>query len=1079
MLTTVIALALTAMPLSPDRPRDIWAFRSVLDGRARILTIALHKDLWVAYDATNCGLYRAWTGGVKFDGAVYTTVHGPQPTSMGTVHLPGIVDEQVWTAGGAKPEFKGYRIDGEKLTLQYRFRLPGKRVAWVYENPEVKEQPDGKLALERNFQTKGLREGERASLAMLAPRGWTGQSFRRTGERTVGGQLFDEGVLSISNGTQISTIYAPERQPLTDLSHKGRGVRVVPLRTYRQQDPPREPGLALRVYWIGSAMDRIPRLLDGQTPNYSVVVPTVNFSKAGEFGMEEQHFYARLTGFLNVETEGEYEFRLTSDDGSRFMIRDEMIVDHDGLHSADIPKTGKFRLAPGEHPIEIEFFENTFDEALKLEWKLPGASAFEVIPVSAYTTQAGEVRVTSPGKKRTFDLARRFRPGDGLPLEGVHPAFDLETVRPDNFEPRVGGMDFLPDGRMVICTWDPDGAVYILDGVQAPKPHDIKVKRIAAGLAEPLGLKVLDGDIYVLQKQELTKLIDHDGDDVIDEYFAVANGWGVTANFHEFAFGLLYDKGYFYANLATAINPGGKSTNPQNPDRGKVVKISKDGDFEFVASGLRAPNGIGFGYNGEIFVTDNQGDWLPSSKVMHFTPGAFFGSRSVEPDTKLVEKPPVVWLPQGEIGNSPSQCGPLNVGPYKNQMIHGDVTHGGVKRVFVEQVDGQLQGCVFRFTQGLEAGINRLVWGPDKNLYVGGIGSTGNWGQEGKKRYGLQRLAYNGKSAFEMLAVRAKANGMEIELTQPLMPGMGEGTGDYTARMWRYVPTIEYGGPKIDEQSLAVKSVTISRDRKRVFLELPGMRAGHVVHIRIGRGIVSASNADLWTTEGWYTLNRIPAHKPGRVGATREVNALTPEEARRGFELLFDGKATDKWRGFRKQTLPAGWSASDGELRIAKGAGAGDIVTKDQYSDFELRLEWKVSPGGNSGIFIRVSEDLTAVYLSAPEMQVLDDDVHPDGMNPLTSAGSNYGLHAPKRDVGRPAGSWNEVRIIAKGNDIEYWLNGYKAVAYTLGGPEWTSLVAASKFADWPSYGKVKTGHIALQDHGDAVAYRNIRIRKL
>ncbi|MGI8922903.1 MAG: family 16 glycoside hydrolase [Fimbriimonadales bacterium] len=1070
MLTTVIALSLAVTPLIPDRPRDIWAFRSVLDGRARILTIALHKDLWVAYDATNCGLYRAWTGGVKFDGAVYTTVHGPQPTSMGTVHLPGIVDEGVWTAAGAKPEFKGYRIEGGKITLQYRIRLPGNGTAWVYENPEVKVQPDGKLALERSFRTKGFRSGERASLTMLAPRGWSDQSFRRTGERTVGGQAFDEGELTVSNGTRITTVYTPGGEQFAGL---------IPIRSFRPQEPPRERGLALRVYWIGSAMDKIPRLLDGQTPNYSVVVPMVDFSKASEFGMEGEHFYSRLTGFLNIQTAGEYEFRLTSDDGSRFMIRDEVIVDHDGLHSADPPKTGKFRLAAGEHPIEIEYFENTFDEALKLEWKTPGSTRFEVVPASAFSTQAGEVRVTSPGKKRTFDLARRFRPGDGLPLAGVHPAFDLETVRPDNFEPRVGGMDFLPNGRMVICTWDPDGAVYLLDGVQARKPHNIKVKRIAAGLAEPLGLKVVNGDIYVLQKQELTKLIDHDGDDVINEYYAVANGWGVTANFHEFAFGLLYDKGFFYANLAIAIDPGGKSTQPQNPDRGKVVKISKDGDFEFVASGLRTPNGIGFGYNGEIFVTDNQGDWLPSSKVMHYAPGAFFGSRAVEPETKLVEKPPVVWLPQGEIGNSPSQCAPLNVGPYRNQMIHGDVTHGGVKRVFVEEVGGQLQGCVFRFTQGLEAGINRLVWGPDRNLYVGGIGSTGNWGQEGKKRYGLQRLAYNGKSAFEMLAVRAKTNGMELELTQPLMPGMGDGTGDYTVRMWRYVPTIEYGGPKIDERPLTVKSVTVSRDRKRVFLELPGIKAGRVVHIKIGRGIVSASNADLWTTEGWYTLNRIPANQPGRSNALRNMNALTPEEARQGFELLFDGKATDKWRGFRKQTLPRGWSASDGELGLAKGAGAGDIVTKDQYSDFELRLEWKVSPGGNSGIFFRVSEELTAVYLSAPEMQVLDDDLHPDGMNPLTMAGSNYALHARRRDVVRPAGNWNDVRIIAKGNDIEYWLNGYRVVSYKLGSPEWTSLVTKSKFADWPSYGKVKTGHIALQDHGDAVAFRNIRIRKL
>src|SRR5690606_13488945 len=122
-------------------------------------------------------------------------------------------------------------------------------------------------------------------------------------------------------------------------------------------------------------------------------------------------------------------------------------------------------------------------------------------------------------------------------------------------------------------------------------------------------------------------------DEIIDEYFCVADGWGVTNNFHEFAFGLIYENGYFYGNLATAINPGGTSTRPQNPDRGKVIRIdAKTGDFEFVAEGLRTPNGIGFGYKNRIFITDNQGDWLPSSKLLPYVKGAFYGNRAVDPE---------------------------------------------------------------------------------------------------------------------------------------------------------------------------------------------------------------------------------------------------------------------------------------------------------------------------------------------------------------------------------------------------------------------------------------------------------------
>jgi len=160
----------------------------------------------------------------------------------------------------------------------------------------------------------------------------------------------------------------------------------------------------------------------------------------------------------------------------------------------------------------------------------------------------------------------------------------------------------------------------------------------------------------------------------------------------------------------------------------------------------------------------HQGDWLPSSKIVRVQDGAFYGNRSVNPEAvkNLKDTPPVVWLPQDEIGNSPSTPLAINVGPYKNQMIHGEVTHGGVKRVFVEEVDGVTQGALFRFTQGVEAGVNRLVWGPDGALYIGGIGSTGNWGQTGKLWYGLQRLAYNNKPAFEMLAVRAKSKYIKL-----------------------------------------------------------------------------------------------------------------------------------------------------------------------------------------------------------------------------------------------------------------------------------------------------------------------------
>lgn len=192
---------------------------------------------------------------------------------------------------------------------------------------------------------------------------------------------------------------------------------------------------------------------------------------------------------------------------------------------------------------------------------------------------------------------------------------------------------------------------------------------------------------------------------------------------------------------------------------------------------------------------------------------------------------------------------------------------------------------------------------------------------------------------------------------------------------------------------------------------------------------------------------------------------------------LFDGKTLDGWRSYQRDGVQGGWAAVDGNL-TRTGPG-GDIITVDQFGDFELELEWNVSPGGNSGIFFRATEEADRIYETAPEMQVLDDSAHADGGNRLTSAGANYGLYAAPEGIVKPAGEWNAVRIVVDGAHVEHWLNGVKIVDYQLWSPDWEARVANSKFAEWPGYGRATRGHIGLQDHGDWVAYRNIRIREL
>jgi hypothetical protein len=204
---------------------------------------------------------------------------------------------------------------------------------------------------------------------------------------------------------------------------------------------------------------------------------------------------------------------------------------------------------------------------------------------------------------------------------------------------------------------------------------------------------------------------------------------------------------------------------------------------------------------------------------------------------------------------------------------------------------------------------------------------------------------------------------------------------------------------------------------------------------------------------------------------------LTPAERDSGWQLLFDGKTTSGWRGYRQDALPRGWQVIDGAL--TRVDSAGDIVTSSQYGNFELALEWMVAKRGNSGIFYRVSEDLENPWQSGPEMQVLDDAGHPDGRSPLTSAGALYGIYPATPGVVRPAGEWNSVRLVLNGNHVEHWLNGVKVVEAELGSPDWEARVKRSKFGEMPRYGRNASGHIGLQDHGDRVAYRNIKIRAL
>ena len=745
----------------PLRPQEPWAFRSVLDRKPRMLTLALDTTFYASYDLATCNLYKVWKGGVLMEGTAYSDKKNVQPTSWGAVYLSD--STATWSAEKngsnqlSKTKYQGYYFKDNQIYLEYQMILLSGDTVRIEERPEVVRNKNGNPDFERMFRTKNVPDGVIITLRS----GKASLPLKSNGE-----------TVQTNNFTELPKQFPPKPEAAFD--HRGR-------------------------YWMEKS-----DCLTCHEPDQRTVGPA--FQEIAEKYPKEK-------------TAIEYLVRKVQQGGSG-VWGSAMMNPHPDLPEKEIREMLNyiFSLKPVEK------------------------SAFNLVS----------------GKKEIKEV-KIVRPGFGAALEAVHPSFDLHTIRKKDFKPCVGGLAFLPDGRLLVTTWDTMGGVYVLDGVETGDTSKITVKRIASGLAEPLGIEVVDGDIYVLQKHELTRLTDLDGDEVADRYEAVCNSWGVTSDFHEFAFGLVYKDGYFYAALSMAMRL--MSHEKQHPDRGRTIRISKDGTHEWINYGLRTPNGIGLGVDDELFVTDNQGEWTPANKLIHVKQGEFLGMMWGLPDgseSTPAIAPPAIWLPENEIGNSPTEPILVHNGVYKGQMLHGDVTHGGIKRDFLEKINGQYQGAVFRFTQGLEAGVNRLAWGPDSALYIGGVGMVGGWSWK-ENQYGLQKIKYNGKPTFEMLAIRAKPRGFEIEFTLPLKGDQKITPQDFLIQQWRYLGTSGYGGPKIDLTDLRINDFKLSDDRKRLYLELTGLKKEHVIYFMIPDDLRGENDLPLWSNEAWYTLNNIPS----------------------------------------------------------------------------------------------------------------------------------------------------------------------------------------------------------------------------
>ena len=510
----------------------------------------------------------------------------------------------------------------------------------------------------------------------------------------------------------------------------------------------------------------------------------------------------------------------------------------------------------------------------------------------------------------------------------------VETIpSPEGEVIEVGGLDVLPDGSLALSTRR--GRVWIVENPDAEDPADAIWHMFADGLAEGLGLKVVDGDIHVLQRGELSRLRDVDGDRRVDHIDTITQDWGLSNNYHEYAFGLPVDEqGNFYISLNVGFkDPEWWHGQSDEPWRGWVLRVSPDGAVTPMASGLRSPCGLGMNMEGDLFATDNQGDWMPVCPIFHIEEGGFYGhpnslrwtdewqSRGEIPSDRdpvsESRKPAAIWIPYDwsrSAGNLVADTTAGGFGPFEEQMFVAELTNGMVLRADLEKVNDQYQGAVWPFRKGLGS-VCRVRFGSDGLLYTG-LTNRGWGGME--PGHGLRRIRWTGIEPMEMKRVHLLADGFEIEFTQPLAEDLEITPEDVKARTYRYNWWWEYGSPEQDKQSLEVADLVISPDRRRLVVRTPDLEAGRCVRMGF-KGIRSSAGHDLLHPEFSYTVNQMP----GQTGESPMIAMRVAPPLERGSETL-DGWLRMSWGDPLDRARGEGWT-----LGAAKLDADGRFVLED------------------------------------------------------------------------------------------------------------------------------------------------------
>ncbi len=639
--------------------------------------------------------------------------------------------------------------------------------------------------------------------------------------------------------------------------------------------------------------------------------------------------------------------------------------------------------------------------------------------------------------KRFFVLLLSF--GFSILNAQVPDGYKIQSIPLPRGSVSVLGLCHKPDGTLAICTWE--GEVWERKG-------EIWTK-FAENLMEPNGIHYDPKEevYYVAQKPELTRLVDLNKDGVCDRYECISDAFGISGEYHEYHYGPVVDSlGRKYASLNLAargeftvpdgkpFGKGGGNMSYNAPWRGWVYRSDRKGHFQPLAGGFRSPCGIGMSPQDELFITDNQGDWVADCALYHVREGNFYGHPASLParpdfskdkvlslsakDFEKIRTPPAVWLIRETIANSPGS--PIwdttegKFGPFEGQMFIGDQRQSNYFRSGVEKVNGEYQGWCVDFLRGLDSGPVKMSFDGKGRLWSAQVGR--GWFSKGGKRTAIQYVEWDGKTTpFAIHSASLTKTGFEVKFTQRIGR---KTTPKITSWSYHYYST--YGSPPIDPKELKIKNYQLSKDRKTVTFDVP-LQPGKVYAIEFAEQKNTEAKLLDYSTI-YYTLNSLRPAKEPRAG--RNV----------GWSLAGSSwNRNDKARPtppvvmplpLEKCTLPtpknattldaSQWTNADWKFD-KKGVmprGKGNNLTKQSYGDARIHLEFRFDPSdnpewkgqlyGNSGIFL----------MSGYELQVVNSFQNPtfaDG-----TCGSIYGQHPPRVNASRKPGEWQTYDILMK-----------------------------------------------------------------